>query len=290
MMKQINLSIPATSANLGLGFDSIGVAVTKFLKIRAYENHEFKVEFLNPELDILPPGEDNLVISTAKSIARKYNKEMPPVRVEMDSEIPLAHGLGSSSSAIVAGIEVAAYFCDLELSDHDKIMLGCDIEGHPDNIGPCITGGVFVGYYNQGELYYHVLDDIDFSLVVSVPNYMINTNEARRALPASYDRQTAVTQNAINNVMLFSLFNKEYVDMGRLMMKDQFHEIYRRPLIKEFDDIKETALKNGAYATVISGAGPSVMTLCSKENIPHILKNLEKIENVVHEKLEIYKK
>lgn len=290
MMKQINLSIPATSANLGLGFDSIGVAVTKFLKIRAYENHEFKVEFLNPELDILPPGEDNLVISTAKSIARKYNKEMPPVRVEMDSEIPLAHGLGSSSSAIVAGIEVAAYFCDLDLSDHDKIMLGCDIEGHPDNIGPCITGGVFVGYYNQGELYYHVLDNIDFSLVVSVPNYMINTNEARRALPASYDRQTAVTQNAINNVMLFSLFNKEYVDMGRLMMKDQFHEIYRRPLIKEFDDIKETALKNGAYATVISGAGPSVMTLCSKENIPHILKNLEKIENVVHEKLEIYKK
>lgn len=290
MMKEINLSIPATSANLGLGFDSIGVAVTKFLKIRAYENHEFKVEFLNPELDILPPGEDNLVISTAKSIARKYNKEMPPVRVEMDSEIPLAHGLGSSSSAIVAGIEVAAYFCDLDLSDHDKIMLGCDIEGHPDNIGPCITGGVFVGYYNQGELYYHVLDDIDFSLVVSVPNYMINTNEARRALPASYDRQTAVTQNAINNVMLFSLFNKEYVDMGRLMMKDQFHEIYRRPLIKEFDDIKETALKNGAYATVISGAGPSVMTLCSKENIPHILKNLEKIENVVHEKLEIYKK
>lgn len=289
-MKQINLSIPATSANLGLGFDSIGVAVTKFLKIRAYENHEFKVEFLNPELDILPPGEDNLVISTAKSIARKYNKEMPPVRVEMDSEIPLAHGLGSSSSAIVAGIEVAAYFCDLDLSDHDKIMLGCDIEGHPDNIGPCITGGVFVGYYNQGELYYHVLDNIDFSLVVSVPNYMINTNEARRALPASYDRQTAVTQNAINNVMLFSLFNKEYVDMGRLMMKDQFHEIYRRPLIKEFDDIKETALKNGAYATVISGAGPSVMTLCSKENIPHILKNLEKIENVVHEKLEIYKK
>lgn len=289
-MKEINLSIPATSANLGLGFDSIGVAVTKFLKIRAYENHEFKVEFLNPELDILPPGEDNLVISTAKSIARKYNKEMPPVRVEMDSEIPLAHGLGSSSSAIVAGIEVAAYFCDLDLSDHDKIMLGCDIEGHPDNIGPCITGGVFVGYYNQGELYYHVLDDIDFSLVVSVPNYMINTNEARRALPASYDRQTAVTQNAINNVMLFSLFNKEYVDMGRLMMKDQFHEIYRRPLIKEFDDIKETALKNGAYATVISGAGPSVMTLCSKENIPHILKNLEKIENVVHEKLEIYKK
>ncbi|WP_462420649.1 homoserine kinase [Salinicoccus sp. Marseille-QA3877] len=290
MMKQINLSIPATSANLGLGFDSIGVAVTKFLKIRAYENHEFKVEFLNPELDILPPGEDNLVISTAKSIARKYNKEMPPVRVEMDSEIPLAHGLGSSSSAIVAGIEVAAYFCDLDLSDHDKIMLGCDIEGHPDNIGPCITGGVFVGYYNQGELYYHVLNDIDFSLIISVPNYMINTNEARKALPDSYSRETAVNQNAINNVMLFSLFNKEYVEMGRLMMKDQFHEIYRRPLIKEFDDIKEGALRKDAYATVISGAGPSVMTLCAKEDVQEIIAELNKIDNVEHEELEIYTK
>lgn len=289
-MRQIDLRIPATSANLGLGFDSIGVAVTKFLKIKAYESEAFRIEFLNSDLKVLPPGEDNLVISTAKSIALKYNKKMPPIMVEMDSEIPLAHGLGSSSSAIVAGIEVAAYFCDLDLSDHDKIMLGCDIEGHPDNIGPCITGGVFVGYYNQGELYYHVLNDIDFSLIVSVPNYMINTNEARRALPDSYDRQTAVTQNAINNVMLFSLFNKEYVDMGRLMMKDQFHEIYRRPLIKEFDDIKETALKNDAYATVISGAGPSVMTLCSKEDIPHILKDLRNVENVVHEELEIYKK
>lgn len=289
-MRQIDLRIPATSANLGLGFDSIGVAVTKFLKIKAYESEPFRIEFLNSDLKVLPPGEDNLVISTAKSIALKYNKKMPPIMVEMDSEIPLAHGLGSSSSAIVAGIEVAAYFCDLDLSDHDKIMLGCDIEGHPDNIGPCITGGVFVGYYNQGELYYHVLNDIDFSLIVSVPNYMINTNEARRALPDSYDRQTAVTQNAINNVMLFSLFNKEYVDMGRLMMKDQFHEIYRRPLIKEFDDIKETALKNDAYATVISGAGPSVMTLCSKEDIPHILKDLRNVENVVHEELEIYKK
>ena len=215
---------------------------------------------------------------------------MPPVRVEMDSEIPLAHGLGSSSSAIVAGIEIAAYFCNLNLSDHDKIMLGCDIEGHPDNIGPCITGGVFVGYYNHGELYYHVLDDIDFSLIVSVPNYMINTNEARRALPESYSRQTAVNQNAINNVMLFSLFNKEYVDMGRLMMKDQFHEIYRRPLIKEFDEIKDSALRKNAYATVISGAGPSVMTLCDKEDVKGILQELNKIDKVQHEELEIYTK
>src|SRR5699024_5373763 len=142
----------------------------------------------------------------------------------------------------------------------------------------------------QGELYYHVLDDIDFSLIVSVPNYMINTNEARRALPDSYDRQTAVTQNAVNNVMLFSLFNKANGDMGRLMMKDQFHKIYSRHSIKEFDDIKETALKNDAYATVISGAGPSVMTLCSKNDIPRILNDLENIENVVHEELEIYKK
>src|SRR5699024_11480329 len=99
-----------------------------------------------------------------------------------------------------------------------------------------------------------------------------------------------MTQKAANNVILFTLFNSVYVDLGRLMMKDQFHEIYRRPLIKEFDDIKETALKNDAYATIISGAAPSVMTLCSKNDIPRILNDLENIENVVHEELEIYKK
>src|SRR5699024_12282476 len=95
----------------------------------------------------------------------------------MQSEIPLSHGLVSSSSAIVAGIELADYFLELNLTDYDKVLLGCEIEGHPDNVGPCITGGAFVGFYQQGELFYYHLNLDNVGLVESVVVYVMYTEE-----------------------------------------------------------------------------------------------------------------
>lgn len=289
-MADLSLKIPASSANLGLGFDSIGVAVNKFLYIEANISDEFKVSFKDFALSVLPSDETNLVFTTARDIAKKYGKELPALHIEMQSEIPLSHGLGSSSSAIVAGIEIADHFLELNLSDHDKVLLGCEIEGHPDNIGPCITGGAFVGYYQQGELFYYHLNLENLGLIVSIPEYEINTEDARDVLPNAYTRSEAVAQNALANVMILALHNKDYKLMGELMMKDSFHEPYRQPLIKEFDDIKALALGSGALATVISGSGPTVLTLAEEDALNTVLKNLQSVQGVHHEIVSVYTK
>nr|WP_269434913.1 homoserine kinase [Ruoffia tabacinasalis] len=287
-VNNVSLKIPATSANLGLGFDTMGLAVNKYLYIKATESDKWEFEFLDEELRDLPNGEANFVASTAIGIAKTYNKVMPDLFIEMSSEIPLTHGLGSSSSAIVAGIELADHYCQLGLSMYDKILLASKIEGHPDNVGPCITGGAFVGYYRDGYLAYHQLNLDKISLILSIPPYEISTKVAREAIPDSYEKGAAIEQNALNNVMLLSMVNKDYKTMGELMMQDKFHEPYRQPLIAEFPEIKEIAVKNGAYATVISGAGPTVLTLCPEDKVEGILKELQQVSTCTHESVEVH--
>lgn len=286
-MKEITLKIPATSANLGLGFDSMGLAVDLFLSITAKTATEWHFTFKTKALAGLAANEENMIAQTAQTVAKQFKQKMPPLAIEMASEIPLAHGLGSSSTAVVAGIELANYFLDLNLTDEEKIYLGTSLEGHPDNIGPCITGGVFIGNYQEDLSYYTTrLDGI--SLIISIPPYEISTQEARAALPDAYDKATAVSQNSRNNVMVLALWQGDYELMSKLMMEDQLHEPYRRKLIAEFTEIKETALANGAYATVISGAGPTLLTLCPEEKAAEVLTALEKIEHCTHKKVNVF--
>lgn len=281
--------VPATSANLGPGFDSIGIALQKFLFIEAYESDAWQVVFNDEYLNVLPSDESNLVIRTAIATAEKYGAVMPTVKIHMGSEIPLTHGMGSSASAIIAGIELADRFCGLELSDFEKVFRGSEIEGHPDNVGPCVTGGLFVGYFKDDELFYNTLDLEGFEIIMTVPEYEIDTKEARRVLPEVYEKQDAVDQNAINNALLMAMFSKDFKSMGHLMMKDLLHEPYRRQLIMEYDAVREIALENGAYATVISGAGPSLMTLCDAGNAEKVLAALKSVDSCHHERIKLYK-
>ncbi|GAB2324394.1 homoserine kinase [Alkalibacterium sp. m-11] len=289
-MSEKTFKIPATSANLGLGFDSIGVAVDKFLTVTARPADDWQFHFKKKSLEVLPSGEKNMVVEMAQYVAKEYGKEMPRLEIDMDSEIPLAHGLGSSSSALVAGIELANHYLDLNLSTDDKVRIGTAVEKHPDNIGPCLTGGVFVGFYEEEKMAYYTMRLEGISLIVSVPSYEIMTEEARAALPESYNRQTAVSQNAKNNVMLLAMANQDYTLMGELMMDDQFHELYRSPLIAEHKEIKDITLKNGAYATVISGAGPTLLTLCPEEKADQILEQLSQVSSCSHEQVNVFYK
>lgn len=286
----ITFKIPATSANLGLGFDSMGIAVQKYLTITAQIAKEWHVDFLDKELEVLPTDANNLVFRAAEHVANEYDKEMLKLSITMASQIPLTHGLGSSSSAIVAGIELANHFLDLDMTEEEKIFHATALEGHPDNVGPCITGGAFAGYYSVADgLYYEHFNLDGIGLIVSIPDYEISTEQARLALPKEYSSHQAVAQNAMNNVMLMKALKQDYQAMGELMMKDHLHEPYRQSLIKEFDDIKEVTLDNGAYATVISGAGPTVLTLAPEEKVASILEALtHKIPDCDHESIGIH--
>ncbi|MBG9982915.1 homoserine kinase [Aerococcaceae bacterium DSM 111020] len=286
------IQIPATSANLGLGFDSMGIALEKFLTIEAEESSEWMVEFLDSELEVLPTDETNIVFRAAEYLAQAYEQTMPKLSIKMASEIPLTHGLGSSSSAIVAGIELANHYLQLGLSQHEKIYYATELEGHPDNVGPCITGAGFVGYYSSNDgLYYETFDLPGMGVILSIPDYEINTEQARRALPDHYSRQQAVQQNAMNNVMVLKALKREYHEMGQLMMKDNFHEPYRQSMIHEFQEVKFQANANGAYATVISGAGPTILTFAPEDQIANIISELIKtVPDCTHESVKILNK
>lgn len=294
MSDLLKIKVPATSANLGIGFDSMGIAVDKFLEIEAQPHEDWLVTFQSPELEMLPAGAENLVIQVAQKVARQYNRSLEPLHLHMTSEIPLTHGLGSSASAIVAGVELANHYCQLELSTYDKVRLGSAVEGHPDNIGPCVTGGLFVGYYQAGdarhpeELYYEVMDLERVTLIVSVPGYEISTSDAREILPGHYNRQEMAKQNAVSSLMLLASMKKDYDKMGELMMKDLIHEPYRQILIPEFTPLKELTLNLGAYATVISGAGPTLLTLCHEDDVSNILEALEvSFPSCSHEEVQV---
>src|SRR5699024_190242 len=126
------------------------------------------------------------------------------------------------------------------------------------------------------------------SLIVSVPNYEINTEEAGEVVPNAYYRDEAVARNALANELILAVQNQAYKLMAEVMMTDAFHEPYRQPLISEVEALKETALKNGALATVISGAGPTVLTLCEVEHIDKVLDKLKAIDSCQHKIVNVY--
>ena len=151
MEEVLKLKIPASTANLGVGFDSIGMALDKYLhmSIRKIERANWEFLYYSSELEGLPKDENNYIYQTALNVARKYNVTLPSLQIEMRSDIPLARGLGSSASALVGALFIANYFGNIQLSKYELLQLATEIEGHPDNVAPTIYGGLIAGFIIQ---------------------------------------------------------------------------------------------------------------------------------------------
>lgn len=254
----MKITVPATSANVGPGFDSVGVAVSKYLTIEVLEAAD-KWEVLH-DLGDVPSNETNLLITTALQV----KSDLKPHRIKMVSDIPLARGLGSSSSVIVAGIELANQLADLNLSDDEKLTLATKIEGHPDNVAPAIFGNLVVSSYVDGKVNSAVATFPEASFVAFIPNYELKTSDSRNVLPVQFSYKEAVVASSIANVAIAALLTGDLEKAGKAIEADLFHERFRQKLVKEFAQIKEKAHQAGAYATYLSGAGPTVMVLAPK--------------------------
>ena len=251
----MKITVPATSANLGPGFDSVGVALSKYLTIEVLEPAaDWQVDH---DLGDIPSDENNLLIQTALQIA----PDLTPQRIKMTSDIPLARGLGSSSSVIVAGIELANQLAGLQLSDQEKLNLATEIEGHPDNVAPAIFGNLVVASYLDGQVSSVVANFPACDFLAFIPNYELKTGQSRGVLPTSMAYKEAVAASSIANVAIAGLLTGDLAKAGQAIQGDRFHEAYRQKLVKEFAPIKKVAQKSGAYATYLSGAGPTVMSL-----------------------------
>ena len=252
------IKVPASSANMGCGFDSIGFAVNLYLELQIVEpsdkweiQHDLGIE--------IPTNENNLIIETALKVA----PELTPHKITMTANIPLERGLGSSSSALVAGIELACAIGKMNLSTWAKLQLACNMEGHPDNVVPAILGGLVISSYVDGKLEYVKVDAPKVGLIAYVPDYKMSTVAMRKILPGELPFEEAVVASAISNVMVASLLKGDLKKAGRLIEQDRFHEKYRLRLT-ELADVREIAKKHGAYAAYLSGAGSTIMCI-----VPH---------------------
>ena len=267
----MKIIVPATSANVGPGFDSVGVAVTKYLEIQVCEEREeWMIEHQLGKW--IPRDERNLLLKIALQIV----PDLQPRRLKMISDIPLARGLGSSSSVIVAGIELANQLGNLKLSKHKKLQLATKIEGHPDNVAPAIYGNLVIASSVEGQVSAVVAPFPECAFLAYIPNYELRTRDSRGVLPKKLSYKEAVAASSIANVAIAALLTGDMVKAGQAIESDLFHERYRQELVREFATIKKVAKRNGAYATYLSGAGPTVMVLADPDKMPKIKAELEK--------------
>jgi len=269
----MKIRVPATSANLGPGFDSCGIALSQYLYIEIIKDAE-AWEIDHSLGEDIPKDKKNLLIQTAL----KVNPKLSPKKLKMTSDIPLARGLGSSSSVIVAGIELANRLGNMHLSQKDKVQIATEMEGHPDNVAPAIYGNLVISSYVNKNVQAVVTDFPPTSFVAFIPNYPLRTSESRGVLPTQMGYKKAVAASSIANVAIASLMSGDIEKAGQLIQLDMFHEPYRQLLVKEFCPIKQLAQEIGAYATYLSGAGPTVMVLAPAEKEAELIAAIEALQ------------
>lgn len=254
---------PASSANIGPGFDSIGVALGRYLTLHVEGADRW--EFIH-ETKRIPPirrYQDHYIYKVVMQVAAWSGidaVDVPVCRVVVESDIPLARGLGSSASAIVAGIEMANILCDLGLSETEKLDYAVRIEGHSDNVAAALLGGCVVTVKMGEEARYKKLPPIETDIVIYIPKVELKTADARKVLPTEYVQADATTASGVSNLMVSSLIMGDYELAGQMMESDLFHETYRAKLVPNYYEIRSRARELGAYGTVISGAGPTMIS------------------------------
>ena len=260
----IRVRVPATSANMGPGFDSIGIAVELYNEF-GFEETESGLKFNGVAEEFC--NENNVVYEAMMFCFNKgkYNPKGLEIST-IKQDIPISRGLGSSSSCIVAGLIGANAIMGNKFSKDEILQMAVEIEGHPDNVAPAVLGGMVVAIMEEGRVYYdkvRVQEHIKF--VPIIPDFRLSTKDARVVLPKEISLKDGVYNVSRASLMVTALTNGNY-DLLKYACRDTFHENYRSKLIRGFYEVKEESTRLGALATYLSGAGPTIMAMISDEN------------------------
>ncbi|ENH95942.1 homoserine kinase [Gracilibacillus halophilus YIM-C55.5] len=266
------IKVPSSTSNLGAGFDSIGLALDLYLELTVKPSEEWEFAAKSECLAGIPTGTDNLVYQIAEKVAVTYQMEdkLEPCYVEMKSDIPLARGLGSSATAIIAGIELADTVLHLNLSKDEKVQIATEIEGHPDNVAPSILGGCVIGHYD-GKVTYTQVPIHGVTFVAMIPNFELKTEDSRSVLPTQFHFKESVQASSIANVTVASICLGDWHVLGEMMNKDRFHQPYRQSLIPKFDELRARLLHD-AHGVFLSGAGPTMIAIVDHEKADEVVK------------------
>lgn len=255
----ITVKVPATSANLGPGFDCLGLALSLYNEVSVeITNDKLFIESLN-DTDVVDKDENNLIYKSIKVIYDKLNKEIPPLHIIEKPVIPISRGLGSSAACIVSGLLLGNELLNKPFDKNELLKFATELEGHPDNVAPALFGGFVVSIVeNNDVLYIKSPVNKDIKFMIMVPHYQLSTKEARGVLPQSISLKDAVFNisraSFITACFLKSDFNKIKYSSG-----DKIHQPYRIKLIPDGERVFNKALELGCAAVFISGSGSTLL-------------------------------
>ncbi len=253
------LRVPASSANLGPGFDALGMGLDLYLECRFRPACDLRIQVSGRDADQISTGEQNLIWQTALRTAADVGRPMPPIELEIRNDIPIGKGLGSSASALVAGVVIGSEVLGLGWDKHRVLDEAARIEGHPDNVAACVLGAIVASAIDAEGRAQAVRMDLNphYGVAVVVPDYILPTSEARRVLPASYSRADAVF-NLQRSSMLIVALATGVTNAFPTALEDRLHQPYRFPLVPGLEEIAKLRAP-GLLGCALSGAGPSIL-------------------------------
>ena len=270
----VKVKVPATSANLGVGYDCLGLAFDTFATI-SFEEIEEGLEIIGCQEAYC--NDSNLIYQAFLKGLNAVDERVSGLRIIVDSNIPYARGLGSSAMCIIAGLMGASAMFQKTLNKYEIFKLATQMEGHPDNIAPALFGGLCVSFMEDDTpnmIRFGVKKDLLF--VTIIPNYEVNTKKARDVLPTSMTYQEAVYQIGRCTALA------KAIEIGngliiRKSCKDQMQEPYRKQLIPQYEEIKKLCFHYDMITTYISGSGSTMISLTQEEETAQaVIKELKK--------------
>ena len=258
--------VPATTANLGPGFDCLGLALDLWNTVTFSQiGGPFRLSIEGEGKNTLPEDKTNLILQSANQLANVYGKSLPEnLHIICHNNIPIASGLGSSASAVICGLIGAKIILNIDISNHELLQTAAQIEGHADNAAACFFGGLVLVRSEIDALHIIHQEIQPVTAVVAIPDYSLSTKAAREVLPEKVRLEDAV-HNISRTAELMQIFHNGNYKSLRETMKDKLHQVYRLPLLPGAEQALQTALIAGAYGSSLSGAGPSVIAFTTQK-------------------------
>ena len=282
MRQKVRVRIPASTANLGPGFDSLGMALNVYAWIEMTVADKTRIHPLGEQMQGIATDKSNLVYRVAERVFKAAGISCPELEISMYSDIPLTRGLGSSASAIIGGMYAANALMDNVLSDDEIFQLATKLEDHPDNVGASLYGGIIVSFWDgERAECIRIEPDERLEMLAIIPDFHLATEKARHVLPEQVSMKDAVFNIGHSSLLVAALWTGNLPMIGKAM-KDLLHQPYRCPLIPGMEAILREADKHGALGIALSGAGPTLLAIVDKEQ-----ENKAKLESFLMESLRI---
>jgi len=279
------IKVPATSANMGPGFDSLGIALNIYNTFHAEEiENGLKITGCSPRYK----DENNLVIKSMRKCFDEIGYKAKGIELNMNCRIPISRGLGSSAACIVGGVIAANEIAGVKLSKEDILRIAAEIEGHPDNISPAIFGGMTISV-KEGEKVYSEKINIgrNISFCAIIPDFKLSTDKSRGVLPKEIPFVDAVF-NVGRAALLITALQRGKADLIKIGCRDRLHQDYRGFLINNYNEITEKCSELDSLGVFLSGAGPTIMSIINKKDV-NFTESLQAYLDTLKDKWEVKK-